>query len=252
MDKENRLTLKLFSLKPIPTRPVFRILQALKLLRGRWGGRGKEDPPARTIMAYIRTDCIQNTEGATHHTGSCLGKSTIAAIPTGIATGLLMLTPLLTYAITGYIHDLRVKRLNYEFAMRIHEQAAKVTHLENEVQEYRELMYSFSKKGKRKSLGIFRVTAYDPLESCEPFDDGMTAKLIPAGMGVAAVDPGVIPYGSVLYIPDLDRYFFASDTGIAMKRGNGRNIDILMPTVDHALKFGRRYMEVELIDLSRG
>jgi len=69
-------------------------------------------------------------------------------------------------------------------------------------------------------------------------------------MGVVAVDPDVIPYGSVLYLPELKRYFFASDTGAAMRRGNGRNIDLLVPTVREALEFGRRNVEVELIDLS--
>ncbi len=55
-------------------------------------------------------------------------------------------------------------------------------------------------------------------------------------MGIAAVDPGVIPYGSILYLPEFKRYFFASDTGSAMKKGNGRNIDLLVSTVAEALE----------------
>ena len=69
-------------------------------------------------------------------------------------------------------------------------------------------------------------------------------------MGVAAVDPSVIPYGSVLYLPDLERYFLACDTGFAMGKGDGKNIDILMQTVEEALEFGRKQLKVELIDLS--
>ena len=71
------------------------------------------------------------------------------------------------------------------------------------------------------------------------------------GMGIAAVDPKVVPYGSVLYIPELERYFFASDTGAAMKRGNGKNLDILMPTVEEALEFGKKRLKVELVTLAK-
>ena len=122
--------------------------------------------------------------------------------------------------------------------------------LEGEIKVYRDAVCALSKSGKRTSLGIFTATAYDPVESCKPFDDGITAKLIPAGLGIAAVDPSIVPYGSVLYLPELNRYFFACDTGAAMKRNGGKNIDLLMPTVEAARKFGRQRLAVELIDLS--
>ena len=64
------------------------------------------------------------------------------------------------------------------------------------------------------------------------------------------MDPDVIPYGSVLYLPEIERYFFACDTGTAMKQGDGRNIYLLVPTVKEAREFGRRRLRVELIDLS--
>jgi 3D (Asp-Asp-Asp) domain-containing protein len=127
-----------------------------------------------------------------------------------------------------------------------------VKSLEEEMRKYQDLISGLSKKSKRKPLGVFEVTAYDPIESCKPFDDGITSVGLPAGMGVAAVDPRVIPYGSVLYIPELGKYFFASDTGSAMKRGNGRYIDILMPTVEEALQFGRQRLRIELIELAKG
>ena len=131
------------------------------------------------------------------------------------------------------------------------DQLYKMKSLEQEMAEYRNVIAGLSKKSKRQPLGIFNVTAYDPIESCKPYDDGITAKGLPVGMGVAAVDPGVIPYGSVLYIPELGRYFFAADTGSAMKLGDGRNIDILMPTVQAALEFGRQRLSVELIHLAK-
>jgi len=103
------------------------------------------------------------------------------------------------------------------------DQVAETKHLVSRLEEYRNLLSVIAVRGKRKPIGTFTITAYDPIESCKPFDDGITSTGIPAGMGIAAVDPGVIPYGSVLYIPDLGRYFLASDTGRAMRRGDGRN-----------------------------
>lgn len=129
------------------------------------------------------------------------------------------------------------------------DQLAETKHLVSRLEDYQNLLSVIAARGKRKPIGTFTVTAYDPIESCKPFDDGITSTGIPAGMGVAAVDPGVIPYGSVLYIPDLGKYFLASDTGRAMRRGNGRNLDILMPTVEEALQFGKQHLEVELIGL---
>ena len=127
-------------------------------------------------------------------------------------------------------------------------QAAKAAKLAGEIQGYRNAIHMFSRRSKRRPLGTFTITAYDPVESCKPFDDGMTSKALPVGMGVAAVDPGVIPCGSVLYLLKHQRYFFACDTGAAMRRGSGRNIDLLMPTVREAREFGRRNLEVEPID----
>jgi len=125
-----------------------------------------------------------------------------------------------------------------------------VSFLEGQVMVYRDAISALSRKGKRKSLGFFTATAYDPVDSCKPFDDGMTAELIPAGIGVAAIDPSVIPYGSILFLPELNRYFLACDTGAAMRRNGGRNVDLLMPTVESARQFGIRQLEIELIELS--
>ena len=47
------------------------------------------------------------------------------------------------------------------------------------------------------------------------------------------------------------RDILASDTGAAMKRGNGKNLDILMPTVKEAMNFGRKNLKVELVDLAK-
>jgi hypothetical protein len=55
-------------------------------------------------------------------------------------------------------------------------------HFAGEIQGYRTALLTFSKRGKRRQLGTFTATAYDPVESCKPFDDGLTSKAIPVGM----------------------------------------------------------------------
>jgi len=163
---------------------------------------------------------------------------------------LMGLTVLFTYMRVSDDHRKKMETVQNRLLMDVCEQAAKVARSEGEILGYRNIISTFARKGKRKSLGTFTVTAYDPIESCKPFDDGITSIAIPVGMGVGAVDPSVIPYGSVLYFPEIERYFFACDTGTAMKKGSGRNIDLLMPTVEEAMKFGRKRLKVELIDLS--
>lgn len=58
-----------------------------------------------------------------------------------------------------------------------------------------------------------------------------------------AVDPSVIPYGSLLYIEGLG-WRVAEDTGGAI---HGHHIDVLMNTRGNALKFGvKRHCKVEV------
>ena len=73
---------------------------------------------------------------------------------------------------------------------------------------------------------------------------GITATGIPARHGVAAVDPNVIPLGSRLYIPGYGEAI-AADTGGAIV---GHTIDLCMESYDEAIQFGRRSVEVYVID----
>jgi 3D (Asp-Asp-Asp) domain-containing protein len=73
------------------------------------------------------------------------------------------------------------------------------------------------------------------------YRDGLTATGFPVGLGIIAVDPEIIPYGSIVYIPQLKRFFIALDTGSAIK---GRRIDIFMRDRKEALRFGRRVVDV--------
>ncbi len=79
---------------------------------------------------------------------------------------------------------------------------------------------------------IYRVTAY-----C---DRGLTASGVPAGVGQCAA-PADIPFGSKIYIPELDRTFIVTDRTARRFRTN--TVDLFMPTRQECLDFGRKYLE---------
>lgn len=88
------------------------------------------------------------------------------------------------------------------------------------------------------NLGEFEVTAYA--------EDGITATgTIPTPMHTVAVDPNVIPYGSKLYIEDLDLYVIAEDCGGAVK---GDVIDLFVGgTEPETASFGRQHHNVYML-----
>ncbi len=92
--------------------------------------------------------------------------------------------------------------------------------------------------GVYQYIGECTITAYCPCEACYGrWADGVTATGLPAGPGVVAVDPQVIPLGSTVII-DGQRYL-AADTG-----GTGTHVDVCLP--DHAatVEAGARTAEV--------
>lgn len=72
---------------------------------------------------------------------------------------------------------------------------------------------------------------------------GMTASGVPAGHGVVAVDPNVIPLGSKLFIPGYGRAT-AGDTGGAI---HGKRIDLGFDSLADANQFGRRSIVVYVL-----
>lgn len=102
---------------------------------------------------------------------------------------------------------------------------------------------------------ICEATAYDlSYESCakNPGDPGygITYSGTQARPGVIAVDPKIIPLRSKVYIESLDStadYGFASaeDTGSAIK---GNKIDLFIGDNKSALRYGRRYVKVYIIE----
>ena len=80
-----------------------------------------------------------------------------------------------------------------------------------------------------------------------PYDgggSGYTALGIPARYGVVAVDPNIIPLGTRVYIPGYGEAI-AADTGGAI---NGYMIDLCMEDYTQAIAFGRRGVEVYILN----
>ena len=97
-----------------------------------------------------------------------------------------------------------------------------------------------SKKPTYKSLGIGRITAYCPCTSCSDNWGRQTATGVLATQGVTvAVDPKVIPYGSIVVINGKE--YIAQDCGGAI---DDNDIDIYFDSHADALKWGVKYIEV--------
>ncbi len=69
---------------------------------------------------------------------------------------------------------------------------------------------------------------------------GITAMGLPAGRGIVAVDPRVIPLGTRLYISGYG-YALAGDTGGAIR---GNRVDLGFNSYRDAIRFGRREVTV--------
>ncbi len=133
----------------------------------------------------------------------------------------------------------------------------------NQVVEFGTVTAGISYRGgsvNRESITYSRVismnaSAYDlSYQSCgkRPGDRGygVTASGMRAQRGVVAVDPKVIPLGTKLYIESADGsfvygYAIAGDTGGAIK---GNRIDLFMDSYSECMQFGRRAVNVYIID----
>ena len=94
-----------------------------------------------------------------------------------------------------------------------------------------------SQQSKARTKMTVSATAYS--------GDGITSTMIKPYWGVIAVDPRVIPYGSLVYIPYFDKYFVAEDCGGAII---GKRIDIFMNSEAECRKWGVRKINIEIIN----
>ena len=74
--------------------------------------------------------------------------------------------------------------------------------------------------------------------------DSLTSTMIKPKWGVIAVDPRVIPYGSIVYIPYFDKYFVAEDCGGGIK---GKKIDIFMNSEAKCRQWGVRKIKIKIV-----
>lgn len=101
-------------------------------------------------------------------------------------------------------------------------------------------VYYFNKNGKLYQKGksyISNASAYS--------GHSTTATGQKPRFGTIAVDPKVIPYGTKVYIPYFDKVFVANDCGGAIK---GTKIDIYMNSSKECYKFGRRNIEIVVLE----
>lgn len=92
--------------------------------------------------------------------------------------------------------------------------------------------------GAWEYIGECVITAYCPCgECCGRWADGVTASGLPAGPGIVAVDPAVIPLGSTIVING--QQYLAADTGVT-----GQAVDLCMESHAAALAFGRSRQSV--------
>ena len=93
----------------------------------------------------------------------------------------------------------------------------------------------------RKKWTTYKVTAYCPCCDCSDKYGRMTSTgVVPRQGRTIAVDPKVIPYGSVVHIKGLGE-FIAEDCGGAIK---GNSIDLYFDVHSDTEKFGVQYREV--------
>ena len=74
--------------------------------------------------------------------------------------------------------------------------------------------------------------------------DKYTSTMTTPRWGVIAVDPSVIPYGSIVYIKEFDKYFVAEDCGGGIK---GKKIDIFMNSESQCNKWGKRTITIKIL-----
>lgn len=93
------------------------------------------------------------------------------------------------------------------------------------------------------SLGVFQTTAYCPCNSCsEGWGRHTSTGAVATAHHTIAVDPSVIPYGTKVMINGV--VYTAEDRGGGVR---GNHIDIFFDTHSESLNYGRRNVEVFLV-----
>lgn len=155
------------------------------------------------------------------------------------AIGLLVLAVAGNMALAARIGDLeqareadavryraQIERVEQTRDRAVEQLGALVLQAEAEQQAREAQAMSYEALDGYRYIGECVVTYYCPCEQCcGKWADGLTASGLPAGPGIVAVDPEVIPLGATVII-DGQRYL-AADTGVS-----GHHVDVCL--ADHA------------------
>jgi 3D (Asp-Asp-Asp) domain-containing protein len=101
------------------------------------------------------------------------------------------------------------------------------------------------------------VTAYAPLDPCSVAefdysgDPSVTATGTKPMVGVGAADFSKLPAGTVLEVPGYGTVTI-EDTGGAMRKYEGVQIDVVFDTRKEALKWGRQNLDVRVVSVPKG
>ena len=82
--------------------------------------------------------------------------------------------------------------------------------------------------------------------------EGRTASGVPSREGIVAADPGILPLGTRIRVHGAGQYsgdYVVRDTGTAVK---GHEIDIYLANDREAKVFGRKRVEVEVLEYGDG
>lgn len=100
----------------------------------------------------------------------------------------------------------------------------------------------------KRTSGVMTVTAYTPFDTTDGAAAGVTASAKPAREGMVAVSRDLFKqgwtFGKRVYVKNHGVYVIAD----LMAQTKRRTVDILMMDVDRALRFGRRSLDVVLLD----
>ena len=127
--------------------------------------------------------------------------------------------------------------------------------------EYNELHHKYIRAAKKlaaithaagyPTIYTARVTAYAPYDNqsgiCADENPSVTSTGTTPGWGTIAVDPDVIPYGTLLYVPGYG-IGIASDTGAALRLYKAVAIDVYMDTYDEAMQWGSQTLDIIVLD----
>jgi len=118
------------------------------------------------------------------------------------------------------------------------------TQIENKVQQNKTI--GVKKKHVVKQASKFKMNGIQmQVGATAYYGDTITSTGVKPIVGrTIAVDPKVIPYGTKVYIPQLNKVFIAEDCGSAIK---GNRIDIFMNTYDECMNWG--YKDITIIIL---